>query len=123
LLQDLGIAQHPSDTNHNSDEKDNTNGKQTSKKQPANIVKVVKPDPVKATKEEMQAKEFLLNLVKTQQLMGRQILIQNARLQFPTVTESQIEQLIQQLCQEKKVQILDPKAKPDAQLICLVPKR
>jgi hypothetical protein len=67
-------------------------------------------------------KEFLFNFVITQQFLGRQTLIQNASSQFPDVDESQIDQLIDKLCQENKIQILDPRAKPKAQLVCLVPK-
>lgn len=65
--------------------------------------------------------EFLLSLVTTQQFLGRKTLMQNAISRFAQVQESQVEQLIQQLCQANKVQILDPNAKPEAQLICLVP--
>ncbi|MBE9218325.1 ATP-binding protein [Dolichospermum flos-aquae] len=68
-------------------------------------------------------KDFLLNLVKTQHLLGKQTLIDNAISNFPTVNEAQINVLIQQLCEENKIQILDPKAKPEAQLICLVPHK
>jgi hypothetical protein len=67
-------------------------------------------------------KKFLLNFVITQQFLGRQTLIQNASSQFPDVDESQIDQLIDQLCDENKIQLLDDKAKKNAQLICLVPK-
>ncbi len=67
-------------------------------------------------------KEFLLNLAETNQFLGRQTLIDNAKRQFPEVQNSQVEQLIQQLCQENKIQILDPKAKLEAQLICFIPQ-
>ncbi|MBD2039826.1 AAA family ATPase [Microcoleus sp. FACHB-672] len=67
-------------------------------------------------------KEFLLNLVKTQQMMGCQILIQNALDQFPLVENTQIEQLIEELCQENQIFILDPNAEPAAQLVCLINK-
>ena len=67
-------------------------------------------------------KDFLLNFVITQHFLGRQTLIQNARSQFPDVDESKIDQLIEQLCQENQIQILDDRAKKNAQLICLVPK-
>lgn len=77
---------------------------------------IIKPPPLNPVKD------FLLNLVITQQFLGRQTLLQNARGQFPEVAESQINQLIEQMCQEKKIQILDPRAKPEAQLVCLVPK-
>ncbi|MUL37547.1 ATP-binding protein [Gloeocapsopsis dulcis] len=67
--------------------------------------------------------EFIMNLVTTQQFLGRNTLVQNALDRFSSlpVDEIQIEQLMHKLCQENKVQILDPNAKPEAQLICLVP--
>ena len=67
-------------------------------------------------------KDFLLNFVITQHFLGRQTLIQNASSQFPDVDESQIDQLIDKLCQENQIQLLDDRAKKNAQLICLVPK-
>lgn len=91
LLQDLVIVNH---------------------RPPSNIEQVLPLQPVK---------EFLLNLVKTQQFVGRQTLIQNALTRFSQVNESQVEQLIQQMCQAKQIQLIDPNAKPEAQLICLVP--
>ncbi len=67
-------------------------------------------------------KEFLLNLVKTQQMMGRQVLCQNARSQFPLVNQSHLDRLIDELCREKQIFILDPSAAVEAQLICLASK-
>jgi Cdc6-like AAA superfamily ATPase len=67
-------------------------------------------------------KDFLLNLVITQQILGRPTLLENAGIQFPKVDESKINKLIDQLCQENKIQILDPRAKPKSQLVCLIPK-
>ena len=69
-----------------------------------------------------EVKKFLLSVVITQHFLGRQTLIQNAISKFPDVVESQIAQLIEQLCQEKQIQILDPGADPKAQLVYLVPK-
>lgn len=66
-------------------------------------------------------KQFLLNVILNQQILGRPTLIQNASIQFSDVDESQIDQLIEQLCQEKKIQVIDPGAKPKEQLVCLVP--
>ncbi|NET59841.1 MAG: ATP-binding protein [Symploca sp. SIO2E6] len=67
----------------------------------------------------LSAKDYLLNLIKTQGLMGRQILVQNICSQFTQVSESQAEQLIEQLCQEKQISILNPREQPEAQLIFL----
>ncbi|NMG09047.1 ATP-binding protein [Brasilonema sp. UFV-L1] len=106
LLKDLGVIKRTDDMNRSKDDTAKTNGKS-----------------VKPLKEEIEAKGFVLDLVTTQQFMGREILIQNAHSQFPMLSQSQITQLIQQLCQEKQVQILDPTAKPEAQLICLIPKK
>lgn len=96
LLQDLGIVSKPKP-------EPETNGKEGEDLRPV--------------------KDFLLNLVKTQHLLGKPTLIDNAISNFPTVNEAQINVLIQQLCEENKIQILDPKAKPEAQLICLVPRK
>jgi hypothetical protein len=113
LLQDFDVVEETNDTGVNPP---STSGnKEPGKPQ---IGKIVQPK-----KELMEAKEFLLNLIKTQHFMGKQALIKNIRSQFIKVSEPQVEDLIQQLCQEKQIQILDPSAKAEAQLICLVPKR
>lgn len=66
-------------------------------------------------------KEFLFNLVKTQNFMGVPTLIQQTSAQFASeVNTSDIEQLIKQLSQEKKVLIFNPKDKLQDQLIGLV---
>ena len=83
-----------------------------------------KPEPNRNGGKDLRpVKDFLLNLVKTQHLLGKQALINNAISSFPKVNEDQINVLIKQLCEENKIQILDPKAKPEAQLICLVPHK
>jgi hypothetical protein len=114
LLQDLGIVKNTSDTSHNHSN-GKTNGQKSSNHQPLNLVKT--------PKDLMEAQEFLLNLVTTQKLIGREILLKNARYQFAMLSESQIEQLIEQLAHEKRVQILNPIQQPEAQLICLVTTR
>jgi hypothetical protein len=68
------------------------------------------------------AKVFLLNLIKTHQFLGRMTLIEHTLKKFPQAKESEIETVIQELCDENKIQIFNPEAKPEAQLVCLVPK-
>ncbi|MBD0263206.1 MAG: hypothetical protein ICV78_10910 [Tolypothrix sp. Co-bin9] len=68
-------------------------------------------------------KDFLLNLVIIQSFMGVSTLIKETKAKFSSVSESEIEHLIQQLCQEQKVEYFDPKAKPQDQLVCLVTKK
>lgn len=67
-----------------------------------------------------KVKEYLLALVKTQQIMGRQVLTQNALDQFSDVEEYQVNELIFQLCMEKKLLILDESVQEAAQLICVL---
>jgi hypothetical protein len=77
---------------------------------------VSKPDKPPSTtgngrKDLRPVKDFLLNLVKTQAFMGVPTLISQAVSQFPDVKETDIQYLIDLLCQEKKVKIMNPKAK------------
>jgi Cdc6-like AAA superfamily ATPase len=68
-------------------------------------------------------KNLMFNLVKTQSFIGLPTLIKETKAKFSSVSESEIKQLIQELCQEQKVEYFDPKAKPQDQLVCLVPKK
>ncbi|ARV58682.1 KAP family P-loop domain-containing protein [Nostocales cyanobacterium HT-58-2] len=65
-------------------------------------------------------KDFLLNLIKTQGYMGVITLLTQSTSQFPFVKESEVQLLIELLCQEKKVKIINPKAKLQDQLICFI---
>ncbi len=65
-------------------------------------------------------KEFLFNLIKTQSFMGIMTLISQCIAEFSDVSESDVKLLIQSLCDERKVKIMNPKAKLEDQLICLI---
>jgi hypothetical protein len=52
--------------------------------------------------------------------MGVPTLITNAVDQFPTVKETDVQYLIQLLCEERRVKIINPGVKLQDQLICLV---
>ncbi|OKH35237.1 KAP family P-loop domain-containing protein [[Phormidium ambiguum] IAM M-71] len=69
-----------------------------------------------------ELKEFILNLIKTQCLMGKDVLINNSITQFPQVTYQKVDHLIQQLIWERKVKIVNPNDQPKNHLICFVPK-
>jgi len=119
LLQDLGVVQKISKSIDEKPQTSEQTDKGTSVDQPRKkpqLVKLVKPDHKKA-----KAKDFVLNLVITQQFMGLQAVVQGVQDQFPTISESDVHQLIQELCQQKRVAIPDPKAKPEAQLIFWIP--
>lgn len=68
-------------------------------------------------------KDFLLSFVKTHHLISRKNVVQNTLGQFPKLADSQIEQMIQELCQNQQIRILDESAKLDEQIICLLPKQ
>lgn len=68
-------------------------------------------------------KDFLLSFIKTHHLMSRKNIVQNTLEQFPKLTDGQIEQIIEELCQENQIRILDQTAAPTDQIICLIPKQ
>ncbi|MBW4611866.1 MAG: ATP-binding protein [Desmonostoc vinosum HA7617-LM4] len=85
------------------------------------IVAKQKPD-VNGKQDLRPVKDFLLNLVQTQGYMGVPTLILQATSQFSGVKESEAQHLIELLCQDKKVKIINPKSKLQDQLICLLTK-
>ena len=79
------------------------------------------PDMGDEVIEDMQVvKDFLFNVVFNQQLLGKEILIGNTISYFPWVNKAQINQLIEQLCEEGKIGILGSPKKPQEQLVCLL---
>ncbi len=79
------------------------------------------PKKIKSETENWKpVKDWLLNVVITQQFMGRPALVNNAHKQFPELYESEIENLVNQLCTENKIKIMNPKAKLEEQTVCLV---
>ena len=69
-----------------------------------------------------EVKEFLLNLIKTQGLIGKEVLIQNTLIQFSQINHHRVEHLIQQFIWERKVKIVNPNDQPQNHLVCFVPK-
>ena len=66
----------------------------------------------------LDVQEFIVNRLITQQCIARQRLIEEARSQFDKASESKVQEMIDQLCQENgKINILDPNAKLEEQLI------
>lgn len=65
-----------------------------------------------------QAEDYLLSLVRTHPVIGLQTLIQNTLRQFPQIEETAISERIQALCDAQQLQILNPDAAAEAQLIC-----
>ena len=82
------------------------------------IPPVKKPKVIPQLQSQIQ--EYIFNLLKTQQLIGLDLLINTTLNQFSQAKRSQVEEMVNKLCQDNKSQILNPQAPIDAQLICLV---
>lgn len=68
-------------------------------------------------------KDFLLSFIKTHHLMSRKNIVQNTLEQFPKLTDTQIERIIQELYQENQIRILDESVPSMDQIICLIPQQ
>lgn len=62
---------------------------------------------------------FLLDLLNTHQLLGRQVLVNAGVNQFPMTPATTIHQLVDQLQQQEQLQVLGALNNPDEQLVCL----
>ena len=67
------------------------------------------------------AERYILNLMTTQSLVGVQVLVENTQDQVPALDPAAVVSLIHSLCDRNRVQLLDPNAKPEDQLLCYVP--
>lgn len=78
-------------------------------------------EKIKINNQIEEAKEFILNLIKTQQMLGRNTVIENARNQFDRLDLSELNQIIQELVRENKISLLGSDDNPEKQFVCLVP--
>ena len=67
------------------------------------------------------AERYILNLMTTQSLIGMQVLVENTQEQVPAFEADDAVQLIHSLCDANRLQMLDPNAKPENQLLCWIP--
>ncbi|MGF1491275.1 MAG: P-loop NTPase fold protein [Microcoleaceae cyanobacterium] len=67
-------------------------------------------------------KEFLLETVKGQQMIGRSLLVQNTVTNFQPIDQNFVDSSLEQLFQDNLLRLLNPTAKYEAQLICVIPK-
>ncbi|MFP5272035.1 AAA family ATPase [Coleofasciculus sp.] len=97
LLQELGIV--PADTgNGEAEDKDD-----------------------ELEKVRQDAKDYLVTLVRNDGMMlGRKTLLENANREYSQLNESQLNPLIDELCQENKLQIPNLNEKLEKQVVCLV---
>ncbi|QDL08892.1 ATP-binding protein [Brasilonema octagenarum UFV-E1] len=80
------------------------------------------PEDKNGKKDFRPVKDFLLNIIKSQGYMGVPTLMTQSSSQFSFVKEADVQLLIELLCQEQKVKIINPKAKLQDQLICFIAK-
>ena len=64
--------------------------------------------------------DFISDLIETQKLMGRKVIIDRAIAQFPDGEEGEIDGAIDKLCEAGKIQVLGEEASRDAQLLSWV---
>lgn len=96
LLQELGIV--PADTGNGGEDKDD-----------------------ELEKVRQDAKDYLVTLVRNDGMMlGRKTLLENANREYSQFSESQLNPLIEELCQENKLQIPNLNEKLEKQVVCLV---
>lgn len=68
-----------------------------------------------------EAKEFILNFVKRELFIAWKTVHRNAISQFGRLSDEQILNLLQELCQENQIRILDESVPVADQIVCLVP--
>ncbi|NET66283.1 MAG: ATP-binding protein [Moorea sp. SIO1G6] len=66
-------------------------------------------------------KEFVINLLKQNQIIGHNVLIKTIHNKFKSIKEIAIHQGIKELSQENKIKLVPADGSPEKQLVCLVP--
>ncbi|NEP50827.1 MAG: ATP-binding protein [Moorea sp. SIO3C2] len=66
-------------------------------------------------------KEFVLNVLKQDQVIGLKVLIETTHRQFNRLKEIEIQQRIKELCQENELKLIPVDGSPETQSVYLVP--
>jgi AAA ATPase domain len=82
---------------------------------------VTSTDPQPTLDKTTPLREYIMNLMTTQQIMGLPTLITSAQKQFPDQGEKIIDQTIAQFCDDQKLSLLNPTEKPARRMICWQP--
>lgn len=70
---------------------------------------------------DQELKQFILDFMTHNQLASQGTIVKHARSQFMGVAKKQILELIQQLCQENRFNIIDPSQPVLDQIVCRIP--
>lgn len=77
---------------------------------------VVPPDPPSAELE-----KYILNVMATQAVIGRITLLESTQQQFPAVESDLVDRAIMALCQQNRMQLVNPDVDLSLQVICHIP--
>ena len=75
--------------------------------------------PRRATSPEKTAREYTLNLMKTQQFMGLPMLLETVQSEFPNLANRTVQEIIDTLVSSEQLTILDPNVTTEEQIVCL----
>ncbi|MGC1305884.1 MAG: P-loop NTPase fold protein [Phormidesmis sp.] len=75
------------------------------------------PDPVDIE----AARTHIVNLMTTQSMMGMQAVMNSASEHVRSLSTEDMQNIIYALCEANRIQMLDPQASPENQLLCWVP--
>lgn len=89
----------------------------SSRPDPEPIVPPDGPDPADVE----AAQKYILNLMATQSMMGMQALMNSAGEHVRSLSTEDLENIIDALCDANRIQMLDPTARRENQLLCWVP--
>ncbi|MEC4893133.1 MAG: ATP-binding protein [Oscillatoria sp. PMC 1051.18] len=71
--------------------------------------------------EDRETKEFVLNIAKTQGYLARKTLEERTLDNYGDLDQTKIGEMIEQLCHEEKLKVINPQEVPEKQLISYVP--
>ncbi|NER35608.1 MAG: ATP-binding protein [Oscillatoria sp. SIO1A7] len=116
LLQQLGVvpAEEYSESENNSEETSGATSEETSEETSAKDLEY--------KRLVAEAKEFMVDFLKTQQMLGRKTLVKNVLAEFNKLDEYQINKLLKELDQENKIQIIGVEKTPEYHFVCIVPE-
>jgi hypothetical protein len=64
--------------------------------------------------------EYMMNIMKTQQVLARLSLVNTTVLEYPKAEPNQVNKIVDKLCRQNKIRILNPSDSDNKQTVCLV---
>lgn len=84
---------------------------------------VIEGDPmiIEEHSSKSEIEQYVLNVVATYFFTGRITLLKDTQQQFPTVETDIIDTVIMTLCQQNRIQLVNPDSDPSLQVVCHIP--